>query len=214
MYFKCFNCFPLDNNPQSTTNLVIIIGLFLAIALLITIILIAVVIILIVRYNCYVKNEVQPSSTDQTQTVINNPMFDDDYDDPALYYTENGYNYLTSPTSHGHNPVILSEDIETNITPLDTTYETIPSDVNTSSEHYDYIDRPKSDSIAVYVVVNRDEDLSEQSIQLNENVAYNSSTTQSMSSPNMGDVSLEQSISLNENVAYNNFTQQSENDYI
>ena len=214
MYFKCFNCFPLDNNPQSTTNLVIIIGVFLAIALLITIILIAVVIMLIVRYNCCVKNEGQPSSTDQTQTVINNPMFDDDYDDPALYYTENGYNYLTSPTSHGHNPVILSEDIETNITPLDTTYETIPSDVNTSSEHYDYIDRPKSDSIAVYVVVNRDKDLSEQSIQLNENVAYNSSTTQSMSSPNMGDVSLEQSISLNENVAYNNFTQQSENDYI
>ena len=215
MYFKCFNCFPLDNNPQSTTNLLIIIGVSLAIALLIIVIFITVIIILIVRYNCCVKNKSQPSSTHQTQTVSDNPIFNDNgsvtmiYDDPSLYYAENDHDHLTSPTSHGHNRVILSEDIGTNITPLDTTYETIPSDVATSSEHYYYVDRPKSDSTAVYIVPNRDEGLSEQSIQLNNNVAYNSSTTQSVSSPNMGDNSLEQLISLNKNVAYNFSTTQS-----
>ena len=216
MYFKCFNCLSLDNNPQSTTNLLIIISVSLAVGLLvIVVIFIAIVIILIVRYNCCVKNKGQPSSTHQTQAVSDNPIFNDNgsvtmiYDDPALYYAENGHNYLTSPTSHGHNPVILSEDIGTNITPLDTTYETISSDVATSSEHYYYVDRPKNDSTAVYIVPNRDEGLSEQSIQLNNNVAYNSSTTQSMSSPNMGENSLEQSISLNKNVAYNFSTTQS-----
>ena len=221
MYFKCFNCFPLDNNSQSTTTLVIIISVFLAVALLIIVIFIAIVIILIVRYNCCVKkNEGQSSSTHQTQIVSDNPIFNDNgsvtriYDDPSLYYVENDHNHLTSPTSHGYNPVILSENIGTNITPLDPIYETIPSDVNTSSEHYDYIDRPKSDSTAVNIVPNRDEGLSEQSIQFNTNVAYNSSTTQSLSSTNMGDVSLEQLISLNENVAYNNFTEQSGDDYI
>ena len=208
MYFKCFNCLSLDNNPQSTTTLVII-CVFLAIALLVIAIFIAIVIILIIRYNCYVKNKGQPFSTHQTQIVSDNPIFDDKYDDPALYYAENDHNHLTSPTSHGHNPVILSKNIETNITPLDPIYETIPSDVNTLSEHYDYIDRPKSDSTAVNIVPNRDEGLSEQSIQFNTNVAYNPSTTQSMSSPNMGDNSLEQSISLNENVAYNSSTTQS-----
>ena len=220
MSFKCFNCFPLDNNPQSTTNLVIIISVFLAIALLIIVIFIAIVIILIVRYNCCVNNKGQPSSTHQTQIVSDNPIFNDNgsvtriYDDPSFYYVENDHNHLTSPTSHGYNPAILSENIETNITPLDPIYETIPSDVNTLSEHYDYIDRPKSDSTAVNIVPNRDEGLSEQSIQFNTNVAYNSSTTQSMSSPNVGDNSLEQSISLNENVAYNNFTEQSDDDYL
>ena len=215
MYFKCFNCFPLDNNPQSTTTLLIIISVFLAIALLIIVIFITVIIILIVRYNCYVKNKGQPSSTHQTQIVSDNPIFNDKglvsmiYDDPSLYYAENDHDHFTSPTSHGHNSVILSEKIGTNIIPLEAIYETIPSDVNTLSEHYDYIDRPKSDSTAVNIVPNRDEGLSEQSIRLNTNVAYNPSTTQSMSSPNMGDNSLEQLISLNENVAYNSSTTQS-----
>ena len=191
----------------------------LSIALLIIVIFIVIVIILIVRYNRCVKSKGQSSSTHQTQTVSDNPIFDENglvtmiYDDPSLYYAENDHDHLTSPTSHGHNPVTILEEIGTNITPLDATYETISSDVTTSLEQYYYVSRPESDSTAVYIVPNRDEGLSEQSIQLKKNVAYNSSTTQSTSSRNMGDVSLEQSIQLSENVAYNLLTEKSE-DYL
>ena len=131
------------------------------------------------------------------------------YDDPSLYYAVNAHNRLTLPTSHGHNPIAISEKIGTNITPLDTTYETIPSDVTASSEQYYYVSRPESDSTAFYIVPNRDEGLSEQSIQLKKNIGYNSSTTQPVSSTNMGDISLEQSIQLSQNVAYNVITKRS-----
>ena len=137
------------------------------------------IIILIVRYNCCVKSKGQPSSTHQTQTVSDNSIFDENglvtmiYDDPSLYYAVNAHNRLTSPTSYGYNPVATSEETGTNITPLDATYETISSDVTASSEHYYYVSRPESDPTAVYVVPNRDEGLSEQSIQLKKNVAYN-----------------------------------------
>ena len=160
MYFKYCNYSPLDNNPQSTTTLVII-GLFPAIALLIVIIFIAIVIILIVKYNHYVKNKGQPSSTHQTQAVSDNPIFDDNYVDPSLYYAENDHNHLASP-------VVLSEEIETNITPLDETYETIPSNLTKSSEHYYDISRPESDSTAVYIVPK------------NEAISYNNLTEQSV----------------------------------
>ena len=185
----------------------------LAIVLLIIVIFI---VILIVRYNCCVKSKGQSSSTHQTQTVSDNPIFHDNglvtmiYDDPSLYYAENDHDHLTSPTSHGHNSIAISEEIGTNITPLDATYETISSDVTASLEQYYYVSRPESDSTAVPT---RDEGLSEQSIQLKKNVAYNSSTTQSTSSRNVGDVSLEQSIQLSENVAYNLLTEKSE-DYL
>ena len=174
----------------------------------------AIIIIIIVRYFCCVKNKSQPSSTHQTQILSTNLTFVDNamsYDDPPLYYTENinAPNRLTSPISHGHNSIAISEEIGTNITPLDTTYETISSDVTASPEHYYYVNRPESDSTAVYIVPNRDEGLSEQSIQLKKSVAYNSSTTQSTSSKNMGDISLEQSIQLSENVAYNVLTKRS-----
>ena len=173
----------------------------------------AVIIIIVVRY-CYVKNKSQPSSTHQTQILSTNLTFVDNamsYDDPPLYYTENinAPNRLTSPILHGHNSIAISEEIRTNITPLDTTYETISNDVTTSLEQYYYVSRPESDSTAVYIVPNRDEGLSEQSIQLKKSVAYNYSTTQSTSSTNMGDISLEQSIQLNENVAYNVVTKRS-----
>ena len=107
------------------------------------------IIILIVRYNCCVKSKGQSSSTHQTQTVSDNPIFHDNglvtmiYDDPSLYYAVNAHNRLTSPTSHGYNPVATSEEIGTNITLLDTTYETIPSDVTVSSELYYDIGRPE-----------------------------------------------------------------------
>ena len=191
----------------------------LSIALLIIVIFIVIVIILIVRYNCCVKSKGQPSSTHQTQTVSDNSIFDENglvtmiYDDPSLYYAVNDHDHLTSPTSHGHNSVAISEEIGTNITPLDVAYESISSHVTASSEHYYYVSRPESDSTAVYIVPNRDEGLSEQSIQLKKNVAYDSSTAQSMLSTNMKDISLEQSIQLSENVAYNLLTEKSE-DYL
>ena len=183
--------FPLDINSQSTTTLAITVGASFTTLILITII--AVIIIITIRYFCCVKNKGQPSSTHQTHS--NNPIFDDNvlatmtYVDPPLYYIENinDDNHLTSPTSHGHNPVAISEEIGTNITSLNATYETVRSDITTSSEHYYYNSRPQNDSTAVYTVPNR----------------------QSKSSTNMGDISLEQSIELSDNVAYNVFTKQS-----
>ena len=185
-----------------------IIGASFVAVILITIT--AIVIMLIVRHFCCVKNKGRSSSTHQTQILSNNPIFHDNglvrmtYDDPPLYYTEyiNDHNRLTPPILHGNNPVAISEEIGTNITPLDATYETIPNDVTTSSEDYYYISRPESDSTADYIVPIRGEGLSEQLNQINKNSPYNSSTTQSMSSPNMEDVLLEEAIPLNENVAY------------